>query len=154
MTLRRQGREIALKILYKNEWEPVEDLDEVLDDFRRFLASTPLESDHPSILFARELLEGILSRLAELDGLLKSRASRWRLDRMASVDRNILRIGAYELCHRPEIPPKVAINEAVELAKNFGTVESSAFVNGILDAIYRNDCQGTFAKDADEYSKP
>jgi N utilization substance protein B len=80
----------------------------------------------------------VLTHKAEIDSILKKNAKHWRLDRMASVDKNILRIGAFELCYCPDIPPKVAINEALELAKKFCGGESGAFVNGILDAVLRD----------------
>ena len=137
MSKRRKGREIALKILYQYEWQTVNDLASALKDFAEHFSPRPIPEDDPSLSFARYLLEGVLNKKETLDSLLKRFTTKWRLDRMASVDRNILRLGAYELCYCPDIPPKVAINEAVELAKNFGSEESSGFVNGILDAIYR-----------------
>ena len=71
----------------------------------------------------------------EIDGLITSAAANWRIERMALVDRNILRLGAFEICHSPDVPFVVAINEAVELAKRFGSDESGGFINGILDKI-------------------
>jgi N utilization substance protein B len=85
--------------------------------------------------FAKELLDGILAHLDEIDSLISQFSEHWRLDRMSRVDRNILRLAIYELLRRPEIPAKVSINEAVELGKKFGTEDSGAFINGILDRI-------------------
>ena len=85
--------------------------------------------------FARELVEGVLEHLQEIDGCIRSVAENWDMGRMAVVDRNVLRLGTYELVYRPDIPGKVTINEAVDLAKRYGTAESGTFVNGILDRI-------------------
>lgn len=92
--------------------------------------------DREARAYAEELVEGVERQRDDLDGLIRSISVHWRLDRMAVVDRNLLRLAAYELVHRhDDVPRKVAINEAIELAKRFGTVESGAFVNGILDRI-------------------
>lgn len=85
--------------------------------------------------FALKLVRGVRERLAELDALLDATSQHWRVARMQRVDRNVLRLGAFELLHLPDIPRKVSINEAVELGKEFGTEDSSAFINGLLDRI-------------------
>lgn len=85
--------------------------------------------------YYRETVEGVWSHREEVDGMISAAASNWRIERMALVDRNILRLGAYEICHSPDVPFVVAINEAVELAKRFGSDESGGFINGILDRI-------------------
>jgi len=85
--------------------------------------------------FARELFEGAVNRLAELDGLVRERAEHWRLERLAAVDRNILRLALFELLYHPETPPAAVINEALEIARRFSGEDSVEFVNGILDAI-------------------
>jgi len=92
--------------------------------------------------FAWALIEGSRARQAELDALIAAHAENWSLERMAPVDRNALRLGLYELLHVPETPPKVAIDEAVELAKRYGQEESSAFVNALLDAIWKDRVTG------------
>jgi N utilization substance protein B len=94
-----------------------------------------LELDPPSLEFAGRLVITARSRLAEIDDAIQSASRNWRLDRMSRVDRNILRLATCELRHSPDVPVKVVINEAVELAKRFGTADSPAFVNGILDRI-------------------
>jgi N utilization substance protein B len=86
--------------------------------------------------FAKELVHGIIEHRAELDGLLAGHATNWRISRMAAVDRNILRIGAYELAHT-DTPAPVVLDEAIELARRFGDDPSPAFVNGVLDAVAR-----------------
>ncbi len=85
--------------------------------------------------FAGELVHGVLDRSREIDERIRAVAENWDLARMATIDRNILRLGTYELLYRDDIPPKVSINEAVELAKRYSTAESGTFVNGILDRI-------------------
>ena len=87
--------------------------------------------------FATQLFVGTLTHLVEIDPLISRHADNWDMKRMAIIDRNILRLGVFELMYREDVPPKVCINEAVELAKRFGDEESSKFVNGILDTIHK-----------------
>ncbi len=138
LSVRHKGREIALQILYQCDWNTTEDIDKVITEYATGLASEAIPEDDPALAFGRTRLQGVLTHKAEIDSILKKNTEHWRLDRMASVDKNILRIGTFELCYCPDIPPKVAINEALELAKKFCGGESSAFVNGILDAVLRD----------------
>jgi N utilization substance protein B len=85
--------------------------------------------------FAQDLLDGVHTHLDEINGLISRFSENWRLERMSLVDRNILRLAIYEILCRPDIPAKVSINEAVEIGKKFGSEESGAFINGILDRI-------------------
>jgi transcription antitermination factor NusB len=85
--------------------------------------------------FARELVEGTVVRRAEIDAIIGEVAENWEISRMAVVDRNIIRMAIYEMLWRDDVPPKVAINEAIDLAKKYSTKNSSAFVNGILDKV-------------------
>ncbi len=87
--------------------------------------------------YLRELVAGVASHQEELDALIVRFSEHWRLERMTVVDRNLLRLAAYELLFQPKIPPKVVINEAVEMAKRYGSEESGAFINGILDQIQK-----------------
>ncbi len=137
LSVRRKGREIALQILYQCDWDTIEDIDKAITEYATGLASEAIPENDPALEFGRTRLQGVLTHKAEIDSILRRNAKRWRLERMASVDRNILRIGTFELCYCPDIPPKVAINEALELAKKFCSGESSAFVNGILDAVLK-----------------
>lgn len=89
-----------------------------------------------AIPYAEGLVAGVVEKKGELDDLIRKFSQNWRIDRMSLVDRNILRIGAFELCYRPDVPARVVINEAIELAKRYGTDDSGAFVNGILDSIH------------------
>jgi transcription antitermination protein NusB len=84
---------------------------------------------------AEPLITGVLEHLEELDGIVESSSLHWRVDRMARVDRNILRLGVYELSFRPEVPTKVCLNEAIEVARKYGAEDSGAFINGVLDRV-------------------
>ena len=85
--------------------------------------------------FARNLFEGAVANIDQLDGVVRAHSENWRLERMAAVDRNILRVALFELLHHPETPPAAVINEALEIARRFSTVDSVDFVNGVLDGI-------------------
>lgn len=129
MTRRTRGREIALQVLYLLEQNPGVDPAEVERFIERRLREPKLR------LFAQALVAGVRAHQPQIDELIAGVAENWRLDRMAAIDRNILRLGAFEILHCPEIPTKVAINEALELAKRYSTAQSSRFVNGILDRL-------------------
>jgi N utilization substance protein B len=96
-----------------------------------------LATETDVVAFTRELVEGVEANRAELDDLIRRYADRWALERMPIVDRNLLRIGIFELLHRPDVPPAAAINEAVELAKLLSTEDSGRFVNGLLGRVAR-----------------
>jgi N utilization substance protein B len=129
---RRTGRAYALQLLYARDGDPGT---EVVDVAARWASDLELEVDGPAQQFARELVGAAVTRAVEIDELITGSSKNWRIDRMSRVDRNILRLGACELLAFRDVPVKVVINEAVELAKRFGTAESSAFVNGVLDRI-------------------
>jgi N utilization substance protein B len=125
-------REIVLQILYQDDVNP--DADPVETD--RFLRGR-LKDDEESIEFANVLYTGVRRNLQELDAALSDIAENWSLERMAITDRNILRIGAFEILYT-ETPDRVVINEAVELAKRYGARQSPQFVNGLLDRFLRD----------------
>ena len=132
MRKRSRSREYALQILYQ--------LDITHDDCQkaiaRFWDSTEIEEVSLEIKsFTTELVQGVVEHAAEIDEKLRRYATNWQLERMAVVDRNILRLSACELMYRVDIPPKVAINEAVDLAKRYSGIEAGKFVNAILDKI-------------------
>lgn len=129
MKNRRKARELTLQILYQADIRrvPVEDVSENL--FRRYLFKSEVEQ------FCRRLTQGTSQYSSSLDLLIKKYARNWSLDRIAAIDRNILRFALYELFFLPEIPPVVSINEAVEIAKRYGVSDSGKFINGILDQI-------------------
>lgn len=129
MTKRSRGREIALQALYLLEQNAGVNPDEL----RRFLERRL--RDEKVRDYAELLIAGVREHLTEIDGMISQAADNWRIDRMAAIDRNILRIGAFEIVHRTDIPRKVAINEALELAKRYSTAHSSRFVNGVLDRL-------------------
>ena len=130
--VRRRARAYGLQVLYALDMNE----DEVpTRAVRTYGELFELELDEPTLEFAGRLVSTTRERLDEIDDAIQSASRNWRLDRMSRVDRNILRLAAYELAHTPDVPTKVVINEAVELAKRFGTTDSPAFVNGILDRI-------------------
>src|SRR5271156_3336928 len=136
MTRRSRGREVALQVLYQVEQNPVIPANEI----RRFIERRLLE-DRKLCEFTEALIDGVQEHQARIDTMISQVAENWRLDRMAAIDRNILRLGAYEMLFRPEVPAKVAINEALELAKRYSTAQSSRFVNGILDRVLQRQIQ-------------
>lgn len=126
MGARRSGREAALQMLFQLEASEAS-IDDVVHLFWR-----NFEADPEGRSYADALVRGIASRLGELDDAIRAASTNWRLERMTRVDRNLLRLGAYELLFTPETPRPVVLDEAVELAKSYGTESSSAFVNGVL----------------------
>jgi N utilization substance protein B len=132
MTRRSRGREVALQVLYQLE----QNSGFKAADVRRFI-DRRLLGDEKLVEFTLELISGVKEHQAEIDEMIRQVAENWRLDRMAAIDRNILRLGAFEMLFQPEVPAKVAINEALELAKRYSTAQSSRFVNGILDKVYQ-----------------
>jgi N utilization substance protein B len=130
---RTRGREVALQVLYQVEQNPGLPQAEV-DRFLERRLQEPRLCD-----FARALVSGVKTHQAAIDAMIEEVAENWRLDRMAAIDRNILRLGAFEMLFDPSVPAKVAINEALELAKRYSTAQSSRFVNGILDRLLTTD---------------
>ena len=132
MRRRTKAREFALQILYQIEIAK-EPPDTALENFWETQAPEHLDKELKD--FTAELVEGVRENLGSLDAKITQYAANWELKRMAAIDRNILRLSAYELMFRQDIPPKVSINEAVELAKKYSGLESGKFVNAILDKI-------------------
>ncbi|MCA9673831.1 MAG: transcription antitermination factor NusB [Kofleriaceae bacterium] len=129
---RRKARGFALQVLYARDVDRATDVGGALGVWG---ASFELDVDEPAHQFATELVTRSVEELAAIDEVIASASRNWRLERMSRVDRNILRLAVCELRSFTQTPVKVVINEAVELAKRFGTAESPAFVNGILDRI-------------------
>lgn len=125
---RSRCRELALQILYQADFVGHRE-----GETARFWRHFHQGSKVPAYL--QKLVDGVAAHQEELDGLIKKYSEHWRLERMVAVDRNLLRLAVYELLYHPEIPARVVINEAVELAKRYGTELSGAFVNGLLDQI-------------------
>jgi len=130
MGKRRRSRELAIKVLFHLDFsrdDPAIAFDLICNNFG---ASEDVKP------FSKELVLGVFIHIKELDDLVAKASQNWRLERIARVDRSILRLALYELLYRDDIPPKVSINEAVDLGKKFSTEESGAFINGVLDKIY------------------
>lgn len=132
MGTRRRAREVALKILYGLDILP-RDVDKTLAEFWFLTRYSPDIQE-----FANRIVRGVWQHKDEIDALIIKSATNWTLDRMAVVDRNILRSAIYEMLYEEEIPPKVTINEALDIAKKYSTEKSSAFINGILDKIHHS----------------
>lgn len=131
MGVRHRARERALQCLY--QWESTASpIDRVL---QRFWSSQPEAEEVKR--FAEHLVRGTVAAIGEIDPLIERQAANWRLERMSMIDRNVLRLGVYELLHERETPPAVVIDEAIELAKRFSGDEAGHFVNGILDGLRR-----------------
>ncbi|MDD4955393.1 MAG: transcription antitermination factor NusB [Candidatus Omnitrophica bacterium] len=131
MRLRSKAREIAIHILYQIEIAKCD----YQSAFQSYIKNYPQKQE--VIDFSFTLIDGVCKNLQNLDALIKKYVKNWEIDRMAVIDRNILRLACFEIINLPEIPPKVSINEAIELAKRFGDIDSPRFVNGVLDKIYK-----------------
>lgn len=151
---RREARERAVQFLFQHEMNPPEDLEKSLEEFWTTQRAHALaeKKDGPSWgeqqelppptaeeaalqLFAEPLIRGVIEHREKLDAEIQKHARNWSLQRMAAVDRNVLRLATYEMLFRDDIPPIVSINEAVDIAKKFSTHDSGKFVNGILDQV-------------------
>ncbi|MBI2815825.1 MAG: transcription antitermination factor NusB [Acidobacteria bacterium] len=153
MASRRRARERAMQMLF--QWDLSKDSPEKVvelfwGNWRRGIRESPWnlkkeplpppkeEQDESLQSFANELFAGTAAAADEIDAVIRRHAEHWRLERMAAVDRNILRLGIYELTHCPETPPVVVINEALEIARKFSEEESVGFINGLLDQIRKD----------------
>jgi transcription antitermination factor NusB len=126
---RTRGRELALQFLYQRDLLG----GGIIDEAAEFLSGE--EPDREARAFAQRLIGGVHERWDEIDDVIRGVAQNWDIARMAVVDRNVLRLATFELLHCRDIPPKVTINEAIELGKRFSTANSGGFINGILDRI-------------------
>ncbi len=140
---RRKAREMAVQMLYQRDLGGSE-LEEIMAAFDPSESSPDEEDDdrseavEPAVFeHAASLVRGTVEHLGEIDRLIGSQADNWRLERMPAVDRNILRLGVYEFLHQPDVPKLVVIDEAIELAKRYGSENSSSFVNGLLDGLVK-----------------
>jgi N utilization substance protein B len=132
MTRRSRAREVALQLLYQRDLNPRVDR-KVIERFAHDRLRDPALEP-----FTLSLYDGVNAQGEDIDRRLSEAAENWRLSRMAAVDRNVLRLGAYELLSTPETPAKVALDEAIELARRYGAEGSPAFVNGVLDKLRRS----------------
>ena len=134
MRKRTKARECALKILYAIDITG-DDSKKCIDTFWK----NHDEVDSEIESFANQLVLGVWNNREEIDKLVSSHTTNWQLKRMAVIDRNILRFATYELLYVEEIPPKVSINEAIDIAKRYGDKDSGKFVNGVLDSVNKNE---------------
>jgi len=125
---RREARELLLRVLYQHEFVDTP-LCEVLAE----------ANPGGQYQYIERVFSGIIARQEEIDELIADHTLGWRFERLAVIDRNILRLGVFELLYIPEIPPEVAINEAIELCKKYGTDNAQLFVNGILDHLWKEN---------------
>lgn len=145
--IRRQGRELALKVIYGLQDQNVS-VEEALEDFwrnfrfREDVLGEPFDEVEEPVSsavrsFCEALVQGVAEHLERIDATIEESSTNWALDRMARVDLSLLRLATFELLFQADVPANVAINEAIEIGKRFGTRETPAFVNGILDKIAR-----------------
>jgi N utilization substance protein B len=148
MSNRHLARTIAMQSLF--EWDFKEKPKNALPDFMEynFQEFAPEFSDHS---FSKKIITGVLENFKKIDGYIIKYAPEWPIDQITTVDRNILRIGIYELVFDPDIPSKVAINEAIEIAKTYGGESSGKFINGVLGSIYKD--MGQVIKSEDKEQK-
>jgi len=130
MHQRRKAREVALQVLYELDVLEIDAKEGMELFWSHFDAPEEARS------FASLLIEGTWNNRGHIDDLISSCSENWTISRMSKVDKNILRMAVYELLHCPDIPPKVTLNEAIDLGKTYGSENSGSFINGILDAIY------------------
>ena len=135
MRKRTKGRECALQILYALDIRKGS-RQEIIENYWRHKETEPEVKQ-----FAGSLVQGTIDNFKHIDELIAKYADNWRIERMAVIDRNIIRMASYELLFREDIPPKVSINEAVELAKRFGDDDSERFVNGVLDKVNKTEAK-------------
>ena len=140
MGFRRKGREYALQLLFGSDLsrtvEPVA-IGRPAEGLRAFWGQRRAAPEVQS--FAESLVQGVSAHVDDIDSVISRHAKNWTMARMAAVDRNVLRLAVYELRYSPETPERVVLNEAIEIAKKYGSDDSGAFVNGILDDIVKHE---------------
>ncbi len=137
MRQRRKSRQLALQVLY--HWDITgQDATKTLTQFQEHFSPGPGKDE-----FAERIVLGVLKHVEEIDRMIERVSENWRLERMNVVDRNLLRMATFELLHCEEIPPKVTLNEAIDLGKRFGSEDSGGFINGILDRIQKESAPKT-----------
>lgn len=135
MPTRRHARECVVQLLFQLDLNPSDNLDAV---FKSFWAIYTGRKDPALRKFTEELTRGTRENIAAIDATIRKSAENWDIKRMGVIDRNVMRLAIYEMLYRPDIPPAVSINEAVDIAKYFSSTESGKFVNGILDRIRKD----------------
>lgn len=131
--MRRQSRELALQILFQTEFAPQMSLSDLATVFDK-------NFDEAVLKYTYDIVKAVQANKEKIDAIIQEASRNWKVDRMASVDRNIIRIAVCEIFFTTEkIEPKIAMNEAIEIAKTYGTQEAGSFVNGIVDQVIRNE---------------
>ncbi|MGI9518223.1 MAG: transcription antitermination factor NusB [Pirellulaceae bacterium] len=148
MSRRRRAREVVMQLLYRDDLNKIGSP----DDDEQFLARR-LNNNQQLIRFADNILQGVRQRRDEIDQQLEATTENWRLSRMAATDRNVMRIAAWEILFG-DTPNRVAINEAIELAKRYGDARSSQFVNGVLDKLMRDATSSDQRADSADPDRP
>lgn len=149
MGKRRRARELALQFLYQWDFYGPADSEPATAFWENRRDGAEVKK------FAESIIDGVRSRREQIDREIETLSQHWKLSRMSRIDRNILRIAVFELTCCPEIPPKVSIDEAIEIAKKFGAGDSGAFINGILDQVSRRAGRLDPEKDAPhEHDRP
>ena len=131
MGARRKARELALQMLFQADMSGNQP-DMIINTFEELQKSKPNTRE-----FATKIFRGTVENMEKIDDMIQNQAENWRLSRMAAVDRNIIRMSVYEFLHESDTPKLVVIDEAIEIAKKYGTQKSSQFINGILDGILK-----------------
>ncbi|MCC6639213.1 transcription antitermination factor NusB [Candidatus Falkowbacteria bacterium] len=146
MSNRHLARTIAMQTLFEWDFHGKKSIDDAKEKLSYNLSdfSPKFENDDH---FVESTVNGVLENIADIDSLISKYATDWPIEQITIVDRNILRVGTYELKYNPEIPSKVAINEAIEIAKKFGGESSGKFVNGVLGAIFKELAQQGIVKE-------
>lgn len=146
MGSRTKARECALQALYQLDTSAGDAREAVRGVLAHFEEADPEKPDPETERFADELVRGVQSERSSIDELIQKSSTHWKLDRMARVDRNILRLAVYEILRRADVPVRVTLNEAIELGKKYGSEESSSFVNGVLDRVAHMELPGATPK--------
>ncbi len=134
MQSRRRGRATALQALFGSLFAPLDQQPNTRQTLEHFIAIGHF-TDPKANAFARDLIDGVLGHIEQIDRCIRSSSKNWRLERIAKVELTVLRLAVYEMLHQEDVPLKVAINEGIELSKTFGDPKSGPFINGILDGI-------------------
>lgn len=130
--MRKKSRELALLMLFQNEFAPQISMPQLIEVFGEAV-------DRETSSYGEVLIRGVLQHLEDIDSKIQSYSKNWKLDRMSKIDKNVMRIATFEMLYAPEVlRPNIAINEAIDLAKKYGSQDSGSFVNGLLDQISKN----------------
>ena len=137
------AREWAMQFLFQHDLASIENKEEAIDIFLDQVRDSDVSDDYPSDAkmlrkankAARDIIDGVLKNLSTIDKLISEYSSKWTIERMATVDRNVVRVAVYEMLFCPKVPPVVSLNEAIEIAKVYGADNTASFVNGVLNAV-------------------